>query len=82
MTSTTTRDLSREKRLRRAAQRQGLHLTRSSRRDPRALDFGRWWITDASTGALITPAGSTDVARRGLTLEDIEAWLDTPRDQR
>lgn len=74
MTS-TTRNLSREKRLRRAAERQGLHLTRSSRRDPRALDFGRWRITDASTGALITPAGATDVARRGLTLDEVETYL-------
>lgn len=78
----TTRNMSRERALRRAAQRQGLHLTRSSRRDPRALDYGHWWITDAITGALITPAGATDVARRGLSLDEVEAWLDTPRDQR
>lgn len=78
----TTRDLSREKRARRAAQRQGLNLTRSSRRDPRALDYGHWWITDDNTGALITPAGSHDVARRGLSLDEVEAWLDTPSDQR
>ena len=75
---TTTRDLSREKRLRRAAQRQGLTLTRSSRRDPRAIDFGRWWITDQASGALIAPAGATDVARRGLSLDDVEAYLFGP----
>lgn len=79
---TTTRDLSREKRLRRTAQRQGLTLTRSSRRDPRALDFGRWWITDKATGALVPTIGADpeEYARRGADLDEVEAYLDRDLD--
>jgi hypothetical protein len=39
-------ELSREKRLRRAAARQGLRLSKSPRRDPRADDYGRYRIAD------------------------------------
>lgn len=60
----------REKRNRRAAERQGLKLTRSRRRDPRALDYGRYWLTDAS-GDLVTP-------EQGVTLDEIEAYLNRP----
>lgn len=34
----------REMRLRRAAERQGMTLVRSRRRDPRAIGFGRWCL--------------------------------------
>lgn len=34
----------RENRLRRMAQRQGLTLHKSPRRDTRAIDYGRWWV--------------------------------------
>jgi hypothetical protein len=37
----------RENRLRRMAERQGLELRKSRRRDPRAKDYGRWYIVDA-----------------------------------
>lgn len=36
----------RENRLRRMAERQGLELRKSRRRDPRAKDYGRWYIVD------------------------------------
>ena len=39
-------------RLRRAAHRQGLNLSRSGSRDPRALDYGRYWLRDQS-GAVV-----------------------------
>jgi hypothetical protein len=38
----------RENRLRRMASRQGLQLMKSRRRDPRALDYGTYWLVDAS----------------------------------
>jgi len=36
----------RENRLRRMAERQGLELRKSRRRDARAKDYGRWYIVD------------------------------------
>jgi hypothetical protein len=35
-----------ENRLRRAARRQGLRLEKSRTRDPRALDYGKYWLLD------------------------------------
>ena len=43
----------RENRLRRMAQRQGLRLIKSRVRDPRALDYGRWWIANPSTNSIV-----------------------------
>ena len=37
-------DKIRENRLRRMAERQGLRLVKSRRRDPLALDYGRYWL--------------------------------------
>lgn len=34
----------REMRLRETAKRQGLTLTKSRRRDPRAIDYGHWYL--------------------------------------
>lgn len=36
----------REMRLRETAKRQGLTLTKSRRRDPRAIDYGHWYLHD------------------------------------
>jgi hypothetical protein len=36
----------RENRLRRMAERQGLRLEKSRRRDPRAVDYGTYWLID------------------------------------
>jgi hypothetical protein len=58
----------RENRLRRMADRQGLKLLRSRRRDPRALDYGLYWLTDVRTGAPVTPEG-------GVGMDAIEAHL-------
>lgn len=58
----------RENRLRRAADRQGLTLRKSRRRDPRALDFGWWMIVDLSTNMII-PGGDK------LSLDAVESYL-------
>jgi hypothetical protein len=39
-----TTEKSRETRLRRAAQRQGYRLMKSRTRDPRALDYNKYWL--------------------------------------
>jgi hypothetical protein len=57
----------RELRLRRAAQRQGLTLTRSRRRDVRALDYGKYWLSDARK-ALVSP-------EQGMSLDEVETFL-------
>jgi hypothetical protein len=55
----------REQRNRRAAARQGLKLTRSRRRDPRAIDYARYYLADADTTAVVTYG----------TLDEIERYL-------
>ena len=35
------------------ADRQGLYLRKSRRRDPRALDFGSYWLIDLRTNTLM-----------------------------
>lgn len=59
----------RENRLRRALARQGYGLTKSRRRDPRAYDFGAFWVVDPDTNSVV--AGDEKV---GMTLDEIEAW--------
>jgi hypothetical protein len=59
----------RENRLRRMAQRQGLVLQKSRRRDPSAIDYGRWFIVDQDTNALV--AGD----RFGITIDEVERFL-------
>ena len=54
----------RENRLRRAAQRQGLQLVKSRRRDPRAFDFGTYQLLDGTT-----------VVASGRGLDAVEEWL-------
>jgi hypothetical protein len=39
-----TQNRTQEQRVRRMAERQGLELRKSRRRDPLALDYGRWWV--------------------------------------
>ena len=67
-------DKVRENRLRRMAQRQGLFLEKSRRRDVRAQAYGLYAIRDASTGNLMSyPAGANDL--HTLTLDDAERYL-------
>jgi len=62
----------RENRVRRAADRQGLRLSRTRRRDPLAVDFGTYTLTDTSGTVVAGP----------LTIDEVEKYLSTPRDQR
>ncbi len=64
----------RENRLRRMAQRQGLRLERSRRRDPRALGFGKFRLIDTLTGT-IAAGGDPRADGFGLTLDDVEQAL-------
>jgi hypothetical protein len=62
----------REDRLRRAAKRQGLRLIKSRTRDPRALDYGGYWLMDDAQQRAYGPIPS------GMTLDEVERFLDLP----
>jgi hypothetical protein len=83
----------RENRLRRMARRQGLVLRKSTARDPRALSYGTYGLVDPQTDAWSPwvplggkgtvpprghPVGSGGLAH-GMTLDEIDDWLHTPR---
>jgi len=72
-------DKVRENRLRRMADRQGLVLKKSRRRDPRALDYGSYWLIEPRTNAVATFLGGDE---HGLTLVQVEDWLTTDKDKR
>ncbi|MFD5831022.1 hypothetical protein [Lentzea sp. NPDC060358] len=62
----------RENRLRRVAQRQGLQLVKSRRRDPRALGYGGYMLVDAARNTVV--AGEID-SPRALDLDGVEHYL-------
>jgi hypothetical protein len=66
-------DKVRENQLRRKAARQGLTLTRSRRRDPDALGFGKYWLRTVD-GRLTTSAD-------GASLDEIERYLTSRRER-
>ena len=70
----TLGDKVRENRLRRMADRQGLRLEKSRRRDPSALDFGTYGIVDARTNAVVAHGGNV-FNGYGLSLDDVEEYL-------
>jgi hypothetical protein len=72
LSSMTEVDKVRTNRLRRAAARQGLQLVKSRRRDPRALDYGGWMITELSTNTIV--AGATP-REYSMSLDDVEKYL-------
>jgi len=89
-----TAQKTRENRLRQAAKRQRMTLVRSSRRDPLAWDYGRYWLVAPHLGTVIGaedggasraggPPGRTPASRAGgppgLTLDEVERHLTTPR---
>lgn len=66
----STPDKIRENRLRRMAQRQGMTVHRSRRRDPLAIDFGTFALDDLATGRRLL---------EGLTIDELERELDRGR---
>jgi len=78
------RDKVRENRLRRMAERQGLALRKSRRRDPRAIDYGEVWLVrhtvyDPATGRaeLVASSERSHDAWVGpfRDLDEVEAFL-------
>lgn len=62
---------------RRMADRQGLYLRKSRRRDPRALDFGSYWLIDLRTSTLV------EGGPWGMGIDEVEEWLTTdPEEER
>lgn len=70
--ATSTSFKVRENRVRRMAERQGLALHKSGRRDPRALDYGTYGLYDANRNVLEVGNPSTGF---GLSLEEVERAL-------
>ena len=63
----------RENRLRRMADRQGLKLRRSPRRDEKAIDYDLYALTDYETGGSVFEEGPISIFT--LDLDDIEQYL-------
>ena len=68
----------RERRIRRMAERQGYKLSRSARRDPRALDYGKYSLIDLRTR---TRLFADELSNYGATLDQIEAFLTRDLDE-
>jgi hypothetical protein len=67
----------REARLRRMAERQGLYLRKSRRRDPLALAYGGYQLIDPRSSSLVF--GEVAGYGFGVSLDDIEDYLRRPR---
>jgi len=65
----------RENRVRRMAERQGLVLQKSRRRDERAIDFGGYMLVDAKANFVVMGAEGHAYS---ATLDQVEEWLTTP----
>lgn len=61
--------------LRRAARRQGFWLVKSRRRDPRAVDHGRYNLLDPRTRFPVTNVADPVGTGYPLDLEDVERYL-------
>jgi hypothetical protein len=61
-----------ENRLRRAAERQGLRLVKSRRRDPRAFDYGKYMLVDVQTNGVVFGVVAGHI---GADLDEVEAYL-------
>ena len=68
----------RENRLRHMAARQRMTLHRSRRRDPRAWDYGRYWLLQHDGTVIGAEAGRLVGDWPGLTLDEVEDWLTRP----
>jgi hypothetical protein len=66
---------SRETRLRRMAERQGLRLVKSRLRDPNAIGYGKYVLVDVETNTVAIPDGYGPTGQPDWPLDEIEAWL-------
>lgn len=73
MTTATNWTRNRENRLRRAAERQGLRLDKSKRRDPNALGHGLYALIDTDTGAVRHSCAPWGM--HTLDLDEVEQYL-------
>lgn len=64
MAAMTPQEKTRENRLRRAAERQGIEFLKSRQRDPRGIDYGRYWLKRDGVEVLTTQ--SVDEVERFL----------------
>ena len=71
----------RENRLRRMADRQGLKLMKSPRRDPNALGYGTFMLVDVQTGGAVFADWDTYDKLYGRDLDEIEEWLTEPAER-
>jgi hypothetical protein len=69
MTETEAAFKIRENKLRRMAERQGFRLKKSARRDPRAIDYGLYWIIDQRNNTFATGHDT------GMTFDEVERFL-------
>lgn len=67
-----TEEKVRENKLRRMAERQGLVLVKSRRRDERSIDYGKFMIVDAFTNTVVAGELNTHLA---LTPDEVEEYL-------
>lgn len=65
-----------ENRLRRMAERQGLRLEKSRRRDPHALDYGGYMLVDPTNNGVVMGA---DAYAYSADLDQVEEWLTSTR---
>lgn len=75
--SPSTPEKVRENRARRMAERQGLRLVKSRRRDPRALGYGTYGLWRADTNSV--EVGDPTIGGYGFSLGEIERALEAAR---
>jgi hypothetical protein len=63
-----------ENRLRRKLARMGYRLEKSRRRDPDAIDYGKYWVIDLKTNVLVF-GGSEVNGIPDATLEEVANWI-------
>ncbi len=70
-----------ENRLRRIAERQGFKLHKVRRYDPRAIDYGTYYLSDVQNNFLVFPRsyGKNGV---GAYLEEVEEFLNKPWEEK
>jgi hypothetical protein len=66
-------EVQREKRLRRAAARQGLRLSKSAQRDPHAGDYGKYRVENPRMGGMVVAGGLP--FEYSLDLDEVEELL-------